>query len=425
MSRILVDRPPGPGRRGPGPRTRARREQERARRRQTVVRLVVATLLVAGVAAVVGLIGPLGSRESKKASPAKVAQVTQQTWLLIGTVEADPSKEASWLMVFSWDLESKRGFVMYVPRSTLVEIPGYGGGPELVGKALALGREPTQISALSNLLGIRFDHFMKISDQSIQAFFDKFEGLNVDVEHKLTRKDPDGRVRTVFAEGKQHLDGKRAAEFLSFIDEQGDEIARAVRHTIVWSALFEKFRTGGGADAFRKLLSESKDLLQSDAEIAAVQKFLGRFVDAGPDEVQFETLPVQAQAIQAGSQLYAPDTESVARMVDRYLAGSRLGDGSREGRRVQILNGNGVPGIGEEVAAKLLPKGFKIVLGANARNFDYETTQIVIYSDSKKALALAGEIKDALGVGEVLISRQRQTIVDVTIVVGKDYLSKR
>jgi anionic cell wall polymer biosynthesis LytR-Cps2A-Psr (LCP) family protein len=306
----------------------------------------------------------------------------------------------------------------------IVEIPGFGGGPEVLGRALTLGQEPTLISAASNLLGVQFDHHLRISDQGIRALFDKVGGLTIEVDQKLTRRDPDGKVRVVFAEGRQHLDGGRVSEYLTFLDEGGDEISRAVRHASIWSALLEEYRSKGVPE-LNKLLVESKDLFSLDAEVEALAKFLEPFVSESADSVQFETLPVQAQAVQSGSQLYGPDAEAIDRMVERYLAGSRPGGEGRSGKRMQILNGNGTPGIGEEVAGKLLPKGFQLVLDANAIRFDYEKTQIVIYSDSKKAQAMADEIRQALGVGEILISRQKQSIVDVTIVVGKDYLSQR
>lgn len=387
--------------------------------------MILGTVLAAGLVAAAGLVGRIGSGDRQEgATGTETGQSTQQTWLLIGTVEGDVAKEANWLMLFSWEREDKEGFILYLPRSVLVEIPGFGGGPDILGKALALGQEPTLLSAATNLLGIRFDHHLKISDQGMRALFDKVGGVTIEVDQRLTRRDPDGKVRVVFAEGKQHLDGGRVSEYLTFLDEGGDEISRAVRHATIWSALLNEFRSKGASE-FSKVLVESKDLFTSDVGPEEVAKFFEPFVSQQADSVQFETLPVQAQAVQSGSQLYGPDAEAIERMVDRYLAGSRPSGGGRSGKRMQILNGNGTPGIGEEVAGKLLPKGFQLVLDANANRFDYEKTQIVVYSDSKQAQSIAQEIRDALGVGEVVISRQKQSIVDVTIVVGKDYLNQR
>jgi polyisoprenyl-teichoic acid--peptidoglycan teichoic acid transferase len=90
--------------------------------------------------------------------------------------------------------------------------------------------------------------------------------------------------------------------------------------------------------------------------------------------------------------------------------------------RVQILNGNGVPGIGQDVARKLVGQGFRLILSGNAQRLDYRKTLVITYENSEQGIALAERARDLIGVGEVQVSAQEQGIVDLTIVVGKDYL---
>jgi anionic cell wall polymer biosynthesis LytR-Cps2A-Psr (LCP) family protein len=388
-----------------------------------VVKAVIVATLVAAAAAGAFAAIKTGVRavrgSSGNAAPAKPSQ---QTWLLVGTVEADTSGQADWLSTFSWDPTKKAGFVMYVPRSTIAEVPGFG--QDTLAKAMALGKTPLAASTLANLMGIEFDHTLRISDQGIQALFEKAGGITIDVDQKLSRTGADGRSRAVFAPGTQHLDGARVAEYLGFTDPRGDEITRGVRHSTVWGALFDQYRKTGGPDALGKLFSASTDLFTTDAKSQEVQRFFSAFASVGADGVVFETLPVTSTGIDAGAQLYKPTQDAVETLVGRYLAGSRPHGAGAAGRRVEILNGNGTPGLGEGIANILVPQGFRIVLNQNANKFSYEVTQIVVYSDSKSALATAAELKKLLGVGEVLVSRQPQSIVDVTIVVGRDYLKK-
>jgi hypothetical protein len=346
----------------------------------------------------------------------------QETWMLIGTVEADRSGDAGWLSLSSWNVRQNRGFHMYIPRSTLTEIPGHG--QDTLARSLGLGREPLLVSTASNLLGVSFDHYLRISDQGIRALFDKAGGVTLDIQQRLTATDADGRARVVFAEGRQHLDGARVAEYLGFIDPNGDEISRAVRHASIWSAFWEQYRTGG-AKKLGELFASSRDLFTTDASPAQLERFFGHFASVPAADVQLETMPVTSTGIQSGAQIYAPDSQGVEAMVDRYLAEARPRGAGRVGRRVEILNGNGTPGIGQQVSDLLIPKGFRVVLNQNARSFDYDVTQIVVYSGSDQALATAEEVKRVLGVGEVVVSRQQQGIVDLTIVIGKDFLEAK
>jgi polyisoprenyl-teichoic acid--peptidoglycan teichoic acid transferase len=123
-----------------------------------------------------------------------------------------------------------------------------------------------------------------------------------------------------------------------------------------------------------------------------------------------------------GSASYRLQERGVAALTSGPLAASVPAGGGQEAVRVQVLNGVGVPGIGQEVDRLLKGGPFRIGLTDNARSFDFAETQILIYEESAEAMQAAGQVQQRLGVGRILVSRQPQTVVDVTIVVGADLL---
>jgi polyisoprenyl-teichoic acid--peptidoglycan teichoic acid transferase len=109
-------------------------------------------------------------------------------------------------------------------------------------------------------------------------------------------------------------------------------------------------------------------------------------------------------------------------LVTTHLAGSIPLGGGGVAVRVQVLNGVGVPGVGQEVD-RLLDRGaFRIVLSDNARSFDFDATQILVYDESERSLAAAQRVQELLGVGTIQVSRQPQSVIDLTIVVGSDFV---
>ena len=78
-----------------------------------------------------------------------------------------------------------------------------------------------------------------------------------------------------------------------------------------------------------------------------------------------------------------------------------FGGPAEEAVPVIVLNGNGVPGIGEAVAEKLLPGGFRVAVSQNASDFDHPETLIVVGSPDD--VALAERVRDLLGVGSVSV----------------------
>jgi hypothetical protein len=86
---------------------------------------------------------------------------------------------------------------------------------------------------------------------------------------------------------------------------------------------------------------------------------------------------------------------------------------------VQVLNGTGEPGLARDVTVALVPAGAEVVVVDNADRFDYSVTQVVYYDRDEQARAQA--VRDALGTGEIVLSRNRLDVVDVTVVVGRDF----
>lgn len=95
-----------------------------------------------------------------------------------------------------------------------------------------------------------------------------------------------------------------------------------------------------------------------------------------------------------------------------------FGGPAEEAVPVIVLNGNGVPEIGEAVAERLLPGGFRVAVSQNASDLDHPETLIVVGSPDD--VGLAERVRDLLGVGSVSVS-VGSGIAPVTVVIGKDF----
>ena len=84
-----------------------------------------------------------------------------------------------------------------------------------------------------------------------------------------------------------------------------------------------------------------------------------------------------------------------------------------------VQNGSGEPGVGEAVAVRIIPAGFRVVLSQNAERFDVTRTEVFANGAAHEEEARA--IKAALGVGRVRVSAVPSNVGDITIVVGKDF----
>jgi hypothetical protein len=109
-----------------------------------------------------------------------------------------------------------------------------------------------------------------------------------------------------------------------------------------------------------------------------------------------------------------PDYEAVAALMQE-----RFGMSRQPPVRVLVLNGTGAPGVGELVAERLIPQGYRVVVSENASSFDRRETLVVAASEESREAA--EKIRRLLGVGALSVSAVPSGLGEVTILVGEDY----
>jgi LytR cell envelope-related transcriptional attenuator len=149
------------------------------------------------------------------------------------------------------------------------------------------------------------------------------------------------------------------------------------------------------------------------------------FAARSADDRTYEVLPGQQIGGGGPTVSYQVDEQKLADLIARDFAGSVPTGTTYAARpRIELRNGNGTPGIGERAAQLLVPAGLRIEVTGNANNFNYRSTRIIVYGDDQKSMALARKIRSLLGVGSIQIGTRALTVVDVTVVLGKDFVER-
>ena len=89
--------------------------------------------------------------------------------------------------------------------------------------------------------------------------------------------------------------------------------------------------------------------------------------------------------------------------------------------QVEVLNGCGEPGIGQLVMRFLRERGFDVVNIDNADHFEYRETIVLDRRGKNGPSEAARAVGGALGTPNVLLQRNDERMVDVSVVIGKDY----
>ena len=386
---------------GTGRRHRRRREREQQRRRQrlTVAALFVVIVSLVGTAIVLRpLLGGDDDQPAEVAAADPVAVTLEATPKAL-IVHVGELGELVSVTAAVLDGSGAGGGVVFMPASTVLDVPGFGLEP--LGRTLELGGEELVQLTTENLLGIEFDHVVVLDARSWAQLVEEVAPLEVVNPNPIDRNE-DGRISVETAAGPVTLTADAVGPFLAAQAVDEPDLVRLLRHDTVWRAWLG-------------------DLASVDYPIADVRTDLGAFLHAMADGiVDYRLLPVETLAGTGVDTEYNIVRDEIDALIAEF-APDAAGDGS--GRiRVQLLNGAGTPGLASVATELLLPAGARVDLRDNARTFDYRTTQLVYYRDDQRVAA--ERLRDALGLGDVVRDRNAIDVVDVTVVLGRDFVER-
>jgi LytR cell envelope-related transcriptional attenuator/LytR_cpsA_psr family len=264
-----------------------------------------------------------------------------------------------------------------VPFDLTLTVPGQGEVP--AASVAQFGGDSVRL-AVANTFGAWAKHFARVDLEGLAAAVDRTGGVRVHVPGYYVTD------AGTLGPGAMRLEGDQIAALLSVRDEG----AEARWASVVQGLLRRPVRLGHG------------DLAETDG-FAGVRRVLRGARGAG-----LATFPTQT----VGGSVVIPVQPDLDRQVDRHF-------GLRPPIPVIVQNGVGIAGLGEQVAALLLPMGFRVVVSQNAEPFGLERTRVV--ANGRRAIDDARRVREALGVGRVGVSRVPSGVGDITIIVGEDF----
>lgn len=290
--------------------------------------------------------------------------------------------------------------LVMLPGLLLAVVPGYGEFTLI--EALGFGGADLAALAVANQMGIRIDAVASVGAGEFEAVLG--DPVVVDVPVALLIEESGGERRLI-AEGLQRLAPDLVVQLLIRLGT-GDQFDLLRRQEATWEALIVAVSEIPGL-ADRVAASADNPEAAADAlrTLATVER-----PDVGTPPVDRVSIGIEDEAfvLAAGvTRAYVPDV----------LGHLLLVEGSRP--RVEILNGNGVPGSTDAIVGDLVRAGFFVIKTGNADRFDYAVSRVIAQgSDAEQAAQRAAEV---LGTGEVLLEGTAPSlVVDVSIIVGTD-----
>jgi hypothetical protein len=372
-------------------RAHRRRQRKRRQRRRMTLRGSGVLLVVMAVVLVARMGGP--ARDDAADGAGGPGAPAGPPALLL--VQRDDANRAVSLFLLAPAPGGKGGTLLLLPPGTMAEAASLGLQP--LSTVLELGGAGALSTTVQNLMGAPLADVHVIDGNGFAQLVAPAAPLTVDIPERVERVGEDKSVQVVFEPGDTRID---VAEVPTVLTEKGraTDLSRLARHQSFWDAWLAAVKAD---DA--KLPAEPPALRTAVAALAA-------------GEVRTRVLPVTSLSTGGEIELYQVQRAELARLAAGMFPGAPKAGGERP--RIQVLNGTGEPGLGRRVVEKL-GAPFDVRLTGNASRFDYAETHVVFYD--RKQQPAAERVRDALGVGKLVLSRNPLDVVDVTIIVGKDF----
>ncbi|MGG6293467.1 LCP family protein [Leptolyngbya sp. AN02str] len=319
--------------------------------------------------------------------------------------------------------------VLSLPRDTRVRIDGVGTAK--LNEANAYGGPASAAIATSNLLGeVPIDRYVRINIQGVEKLIDALGGIDVYVPRDMKYQDDSQHLYINLKQGQQRLNGKKAIDFLRFrYDEYGD-IGRVQRQQLFMRAMAEQALNPATITRLPQILSVIQENVDTNLSVEELVALVGFGSQVDRSKVQMLMLPGDfSSSEEYVASYWLPNYRAIDQLVAQYFRNSAeatLADGepiqASGYERISIQDSTGDELAADEVMTALADQGFTNVSVDQPWGEVLETTRIIAQQGNT---ATAESVRQALGVGEIRVESTGVLRSDITIRIGRDWLSQQ
>ncbi len=330
-------------------------------------------------------------------------------------------------IIFSSYYSSEEELIsLCIPVRTLMDIPGVGA--ELVGKSVKVGGMDLLSLTLEKNLGMdmEVDYYILLDVCNV---VDKLGGIDLELDEEITVKNYDDGSTFKLERGENLIDGIEAVNFLKYFSgmEMEVPIENVTKQKLLLDAIISKI-AGENDEKLSANLNLIKDFIDTDLSMEKRLELFSTFSKIEPDKNKFYALVGERTESEGGDIFYNPDISKLAEIFKKEETAPEEVVRVEETVNLTILNGAGTPGLAAGVSELLKSEVFEsgkskynILKKGDANNFNYDTTEILVYSGKSYVIEAANDIKNILEVGNIIPREDESANSDIIIVLGADY----
>ncbi len=370
------------------------------KRRRSYKRVIIlgVILLVIFAGAAYGYIHPGNGRHSATEPGMMAAKSAVHVMIMGVDRRADDVGRSDTLMIAAIDADKGKADILSIPRDTRVQIEGHGY--DKINHAYAFGGHELTKSTVEKLTGVPMDYYVLIDIKAFERIIDALGGVDINVEKRMHYEDPwddDGGLVIDLYPGKQHMDGKKAIQYVRYRDGEGD-IGRITRQQKFIKAVLAKVISPQVLPKLPKIIEEVSSAIETDMPVKDMVNMAGilkkmKDSESGlqaemvpgkpayledisywlPDIMGLRTMLAAQMGIEMKGEIASAADEAVKEYASSLPKGIQVVEEASENGSakkavadkpekisVLVINSSGINGAGAQVADVMRKKGFII-----------------------------------------------------------------
>ncbi len=330
------------------------------------------------------------------------------------------------MLLVRFDPQNKKLSVLSIPRDTRAYVEGRG--EVKINEANYYGGPASSAKSVSGLLGgVGIDRYVTLNIQGIKSLVDALGGITINVPKDMKYTDESQHLYIDLKAGKQHLNGEQIVQYLLYRHDNLGDIGRVQRQQLLMRAFVEQEVNVSLLSRLPKILSVIQSHIDTNLNIEELVALAGFATKMERSSVQMLMVPGKfSDAKDYKASYWLPDEGAIETMVAEHFDFGQntwtIENADATFLKVAIQDSTGDQAAVEEFVKTLTQAGYRNVQVYKDWPEALDVTTLVAQDGDIKS---AQAIRQSLGFGEVLVESTGSLQSDVTIRLGKDWLSKK
>jgi len=340
------------------------------------------------------------------------------------TLEGNFDGQSDTILLIRFDPNNNTITSLSIPRDTQVHLPNVGLAK--INAANYVGGAVMSAQTVSSLLNhVTIDRYVRLNVAGFAQLIDALGGVDVFVPMDMQYQDDSQHLYINLKKGMQTLDGKKAIQFMRFRQDGLGDIGRVQRQQMLLRALAEQKLNWETVQKVPQILEVIKQNLDTNLSIEEMLALIGFASNIDRQQMQMLMLPGRFSTPDEYALSYwIPDQRHIKQLMSQYFSVSTPTPAPPppEYLRIALQDSLDRPEGIKAMTQVLADQGYAQVLPTET-NWAKPIDRTLIIAQSGDRVA-AERVRQALGVGQVVLEATGDIESDVTIRIGKDWLAK-